>query len=86
MARTSRVTMERADERPTLEEIAAEAYAIYLAEGARDGRDLDHWLEAERRMIAKGRPSRQPATDVQQADRDGPQDDERLPGDRRAAL
>jgi hypothetical protein len=37
-------------ERPTLEAIAKEAYAIYLANGAEDGHDMDHWLEAERRM------------------------------------
>lgn len=37
-------------EEPTPEEIAAEAYAIYIAQGREDGRDIDHWLEAERAL------------------------------------
>ena len=36
--------------RPTPEEIAAEAYKIYLGRGAGHGGDLDDWLEAERRL------------------------------------
>ena len=38
------------DTSPTPDEIAAEAYSIYLARGAEDGRDQDDWLEAERRL------------------------------------
>jgi len=37
-------------EHPTDQEIAAEAYAIYIAGGRRDGFHLDDWLEAERRL------------------------------------
>lgn len=80
MARTPRITMERTSEQPTLEAIAAEAYAIYLADGARDGYDIDHWLEAERRIIAKAHTPRQPDADLQQDDRD------RVPEDRNAAI
>lgn len=40
-------------EEPTFEKIAAEAYAIYVANGAHHGRDLDDWLEAERRVAAR---------------------------------
>jgi len=32
---------------PTHDEIAAQAYQIYLREGCVEGRDLDHWLQAE---------------------------------------
>jgi hypothetical protein len=39
---------------PTAEEIAAEAYAIYIARGANDGRDFDDWLEAERALKTRG--------------------------------
>ena len=39
---------------PTTEQIAAEAYAIYMARGANDGRDLDDWLEAERALKSRG--------------------------------
>jgi hypothetical protein len=36
--------------RPTPDEIAAEAYRIYMGKGAAHGGDLDDWLEAERRL------------------------------------
>jgi Protein of unknown function (DUF2934) len=35
---------------PTPEEIALEAYRIYMGRGAHHGRDLEDWLEAERRL------------------------------------
>jgi hypothetical protein len=35
---------------PGLEEIAAEAYAIYMANGESHGHDIHDWLEAERRL------------------------------------
>jgi hypothetical protein len=34
---------------PTPEEIALEAYQIYMGRGAHEGGDLEDWLEAERR-------------------------------------
>jgi hypothetical protein len=37
-------------EHPSPDRIAAEAYAIYIANGQRDGNDLNDWLEAERRL------------------------------------
>ncbi len=37
----------------THEEIAREAYAIYLANGSQDGYDVEDWLEAERRLNAR---------------------------------
>lgn len=36
--------------RPTPEEIAIEAYKIYQGRGGADGRDVDDWLEAQRRL------------------------------------
>jgi hypothetical protein len=41
--------------RPTPDEIAAEAYRIYMGRGGSDGRDMDDWLEAERRLSAERR-------------------------------
>src|SRR5690349_734811 len=32
---------------PTHDEIAAHAYQIYLREGCVEGRDMEHWLQAE---------------------------------------
>ena len=39
--------------RPSPEEIAEEAYAIYQSRGGHHGRDLDDWIEAERRLKEK---------------------------------
>ena len=36
--------------RPSPEQIAREAYLIYLANGRQDGRHEDDWYEAERRL------------------------------------
>jgi hypothetical protein len=41
------------DTPPTANEIAAEAYKIYLARGGTHGQDQDDWLEAERRLSAR---------------------------------
>jgi hypothetical protein len=41
---------------PTHEEIAAEAYALYLAHGLQDGRDQEDWFEAERSLIERRAP------------------------------
>jgi hypothetical protein len=38
---------------PTPEQIAAEAYSIYCERGCSDGKDMDDWLEAERRLSAR---------------------------------
>jgi len=38
---------------PTPDQIAEEAYAIYQSRGGHDGRDVDDWIEAERRLSEK---------------------------------
>lgn len=49
-------------EHPTPEEVAAEAYAIYIANGGQHGRDRDDWLEAEMRLRGRRtRSTREPA-------------------------
>jgi hypothetical protein len=35
---------------PSADEIAEEAYKIYLGRGGEHGRDMEDWLEAERRL------------------------------------
>ena len=50
MDEASAIYRDTSDAAPTPEEIAAEAYNIYLARGAEHGRDQDDWLEAERRL------------------------------------
>lgn len=36
------------------EEIARRAYALYLARGSENGRDVEDWLEAEQLLKAEG--------------------------------
>jgi hypothetical protein len=43
---------------PTPEQIAKEAHAIYQSRGGEHGRDMDDWLEAERRLKARRIASR----------------------------
>jgi hypothetical protein len=35
-------------------EIASRAYELFLAEGGTHGRDIEHWLQAERELRARG--------------------------------
>ncbi|HLX68620.1 MAG TPA: DUF2934 domain-containing protein [Verrucomicrobiae bacterium] len=37
---------------PTHEQISARAYDIFIERGRPEGRDLDHWLEAEAQLRA----------------------------------
>jgi hypothetical protein len=46
---------QRAKAQPTADEIATEAYALYVAGGYQDGHDLEHWLEAEQ-LLRSPRP------------------------------
>ncbi len=39
---------------PTNDDIARLAYELYLGRGGSDGRDLDDWYEAERRLRGRG--------------------------------
>lgn len=51
--------------RPSPEQIAREAYLIYMANGGQDGRHEDDWYEAERRLGASP-GARQDASNPQQ--------------------
>ena len=33
-------------------QIESRAYALWLADGRRDGNDLSHWLQAERELLS----------------------------------
>jgi hypothetical protein len=52
--------------RPSPDQIAREAYLIYLANGREDGRHEEDWYEAEQRLGVTGEP-RQTGTTPQQA-------------------
>ena len=40
------------ESKPTQEEIAQRAYEIFVQRGRPQGRDLEHWLEAEAQLVA----------------------------------
>lgn len=52
MAKTVVPNTSKTNYTPTHEEIAAHAYQIYLRNGCVEGRDLDHWLQAEKELHA----------------------------------
>jgi hypothetical protein len=39
-----------AESSPTIEEIQARAYEIYLERGGADGNDMEDWIQAEREL------------------------------------
>jgi len=41
---------------PTHEQISRRAYEIFIERGQPEGRDLEHWLEAEKQLRATGQP------------------------------
>lgn len=53
------------DTPPTPEEIAVEAYNIYCQRGCANGKDVEDWLEAERRLSAQRRSGPRRAVDVE---------------------
>jgi hypothetical protein len=64
-ARENQVTpVAPAEGRPSPEDIAREAYLIYMANGAQHGRHDDDWYEAERRLSSAA--SRQSGSTPQQ--------------------
>jgi Protein of unknown function (DUF2934) len=40
------------DNRPSHDEIAQRAYELFEKSGRAPGHDMDHWLEAERQLVA----------------------------------
>jgi hypothetical protein len=53
---------------PTPEQIAEEAYAIYQSRGGDHGRDVDDWIEAERRLREKQRRGSDEALSARERD------------------
>lgn len=49
-AESAQIYPDTFDTPPTPEEIATEAYYIYCERGCTEGRAMDDWLEAERRL------------------------------------
>ena len=55
MSEAAAIYPDTSDNPPTPDEIAAEAYEIYVARGGSHGSDQDDWFEAERRLIERRR-------------------------------
>ena len=52
-AESAQIYPDTFDTPPTPDEIATEAYFIYCERGCSEGRAMDDWLEAERRLSAR---------------------------------
>lgn len=50
MAREISTSNQMKNSKPTQEEISARAYQIFVERGCPEGRDLEHWLEAEAQL------------------------------------
>ncbi|MBC8097715.1 MAG: DUF2934 domain-containing protein [Akkermansiaceae bacterium] len=50
MARDIQQLNDMKHRKPSEDEIAARAYQIFLERGSPEGRDLEHWLEAEAQL------------------------------------
>jgi hypothetical protein len=53
-AKPAKAAVPAASYQPTQEEIQTRAFEIYLAEGCREGSDLDNWIRAEQELRARG--------------------------------
>lgn len=43
---------------PGVDEVAKQAYIMYVNQGSLPGHDVEHWLEAEARLFAEANVSR----------------------------
>jgi hypothetical protein len=59
---TKPVTRQECQARPTDEQIAARAHAIYEASGCLPGRDLENWIRAETELLQQCHRQVSPAT------------------------
>jgi Protein of unknown function (DUF2934) len=57
IAEDQRATTPEDHRPPTKDEVAQRAYELFLSRGRTDGRDVEDWLEAERQLKEKSRPS-----------------------------
>jgi hypothetical protein len=64
---------------PTHDEIAAQAYQIYLREGCVTGRDLEHWLQAEAELRSASNGSSNGNGQTQNRTRNGKNDSHIVP-------
>jgi len=52
MARLTDPNLSRVEARPQQEAVALEAYFAYVQQGRPEGCDVQHWLEAEARVLS----------------------------------
>ena len=46
-------TINKPEQRPSQQEIARRAYELYEKSGREPGHEMQHWLEAERQLLAQ---------------------------------
>jgi hypothetical protein len=55
-AQTTNSNQTKGNTEPSRDEVARKAYLIYLKQGSPQGRDVQHWLDAEAQMNAALEP------------------------------
>jgi len=64
--------LEQPDLKPSHEEIAQRAYALFEKSGGVPGHDMEHWLQAEAQLIAAMKAKTQPKVEPRQEARTEP--------------
>jgi hypothetical protein len=69
MAKNAALNTSMTNNTPTHDEISAHAYQIYLREGCIEGRDMDHWLQAEAELRQRATETTNPVESQATAER-----------------
>jgi hypothetical protein len=71
-------TINKPEQRPSQQEIARRAYELYEKSGREPGHEMQHWLEAERQLLAVMQTQKVTPQVIQLPDKVVPRQQQRL--------
>jgi hypothetical protein len=71
-------TINKPEQRPSQQEIARRAYELYEKSGREPGHEMQHWLEAERQLLAAMQTQKVTPQVIQLPDKVVPRQQQRL--------
>jgi hypothetical protein len=71
-------TINKPEQRPSQQEIARRAYELYEKSGREPGHEMQHWLEAERQLLAAMQTQKVTPQVIQLPDKVVPRHQQRL--------
>ncbi len=71
-------TINKPEQRPSQQEIARRAYELYEKSGREPGHEMQHWLEAERQLLAAIQTQKVTPQVIQLPDKVVPRQQQRL--------